>query len=79
MLSSRTLPMNWRMTPSPPLRVTAPSDAVRSPARMRSNVVFPVPFGPMSATLAPSPTRKVTSRRSRRPSAREKLTELTSR
>ena len=63
-VSSRTLPMNCRMTPSPPLRVTAPSDAVRSPASIRSSVVFPVPLGPMSATFAPSPTRNVTSRSS---------------
>ena len=66
-VSSRTLPMNWRITPRPPLRVTAPSDAVRSPARIRSRVVLPVPLGPIRATLAPSPTRKVTSRSSASP------------
>src|SRR5262245_19483195 len=41
----------------------------RSPATMRSNVVLPAPFGPTSATLAPSPTRKLTSANSCRPSA----------
>ena len=35
---------------------------------MRSSVVLPAPFGPTSATLAPSPTRNDTSAKSSRPS-----------
>src|SRR3954452_13156959 len=66
------------MTPSPPLRVTAPPWAARSPAMIRSRVVLPVPFGPTSATVAPSPTRRLTSSSSGLPSGREKRTALTS-
>ena len=62
--------MNWRMTPSPPERVTAPSCAAMSPAMIRVSVVLPVPLGPMRATLAPSPTRTETSL-SRRPAVRQ--------
>ena len=35
------LPMNWRITPSPPLRETEPLVGVRSPAMIRSRVVLP--------------------------------------
>ena len=42
--------MNWRITPSPPLRDTEPLVGVRSPAMIRSRVVFPEPFGPTRAT-----------------------------
>ena len=64
------LPMNWRITPSPPLRETEPLVGVRSPAMIRSSVVLPEPLGPTSATVAPSPTRKDTSSSSTRPSGR---------
>ncbi len=77
-VSSRTLPMNWRMTPRPPERVTAPSCAAMSPAMIRVSVVLPVPLGPMRATLAPSPTRTETSLSNGLPSGRLKETELTS-
>src|SRR5580765_7985853 len=77
--SSRTVPMNWRITPSPPERVTAPSWGARSPAMIRPSVVLPVPLGPIRATLAPSPTRSETSLSSGLPSGRTKLTELMSR
>jgi hypothetical protein len=51
--SSRTCPMNWRMIPSPPERVTtARREPGRSPAMIRISVVLPVPFGPMSAVRA---------------------------
>ena len=50
--------MNWRITPSPPARAIDPAAGASSPATMRSSVVLPAPFGPTSATLAPSPTRK---------------------
>ena len=60
--------MNWRMTPTPPVRATVPAAGGRSPAIMRSSVVLPVPFAPTSAVLAPSPTRKLTSSNSTRPS-----------
>ncbi len=69
-VSSRTEPMNWRITPSPPSLVTAPTCGVMSPATIRSSVVLPVPLAPTSATLAPSPTRNETSRNSSRPSGR---------
>ena len=45
---------------------------------IRVSVVLPVPLGPMSATLAPSPTRTETSFSSGLPSGRLKETELTS-
>ncbi len=61
-------PTIWRITPSPPERVTAPSCGTRSPVMIRSSVVLPAPFAPTSATFAPSPTRKETSSRSTRPS-----------
>ncbi len=70
MVSSRMLPTNCRITPSPPSRVTAPLSGARSPAMIRSNVVFPVPFGPINAAVAPSPTRKVTSSSKGLPSGR---------
>ena len=40
----------------------------RSPAMILVNVVFPDPFAPTSATLAPSPTRNVMSSSNTRPS-----------
>ena len=57
-----------RITPSPPVRVTAPACGTRSPVTIRSSVVFPAPLAPTSATLAPSPTRNETSSSSTRPS-----------
>jgi hypothetical protein len=62
------MPMNWRITPSPPERAMPPIGVGRSPATIRSSVVLPAPFGPTSATLAPSPTRNDTSANSSRPS-----------
>src|SRR5215813_2577683 len=53
-------------------------DTGKSPATMRSNVVLPAPFGPTSATFAPSPTRKLTSWKSTRPSGSTWLTAATS-
>src|SRR5260221_13540110 len=61
-------PMNWRMTPMPPLWVTEPACGVRSPATRRTSVVLPAPFGPISATVLPSPARNETSSSSTRPS-----------
>ena len=72
------VPMNWRMTPSPPLETTVPSCGWRSPATSRSSVVFPAPFGPTRAAVTPSPTRKLTSSSSVRPSGRTWLTCATS-
>ena len=66
--SSRSEPTNCRITPSPPLVVTAPACAVASPAMIRSRVVLPAPFAPTRATVAPSPTRNETSSNSARPS-----------
>jgi Tfp pilus assembly protein PilX len=66
--SSRTEPINWRITPSPPVIETAPLSGLMSPQIIRIKVVLPEPFGPINATLAPSPTRKFTSLRSKRPS-----------
>ena len=56
------------MTPTPPVRATAPEDGCRSPAIIRSSVVLPAPLAPTSAVFAPSPTRKLTSSKSTRPS-----------
>ena len=72
------MPMNWRITPSPPARATAPVRTGRSPATIRSSVVLPAPFGPTRATLAPSPTRNDTSAKSSRPSGRMCPTAATS-
>ncbi len=72
------VPMNWRMTPSPPLEAAVPSCGARSPATSRSSVVFPAPFGPTRAAVTPSPTRKLTSSSSVRPSGRTWLTCATS-
>src|SRR5262245_64803494 len=60
--------MNWRITPSPPLVVTVPDFGTTSPAIIRTSVVLPAPFGPTSATLAPSATRNETSANSTLPS-----------
>ena len=62
------VPMNWRMTPSPPVAVTVPDCGWRSPATSRSSVVLPAPFGPTRAAVIPSPMRKLTSSSSVRPS-----------
>ena len=62
--------MNWRITPSPPETIIDPLSCSRSPAIMRKSVVLPEPFAPISATFAPSPTRKETSLSSTRPSER---------
>ena len=61
-------PMNWRMTPSPPLAVTVPDCGAWSPAMSRISVVLPAPFGPTSAATEPSPTRNEASSSSTRPS-----------
>ena len=45
---------------------------------MRIKVVLPDPLGPISATLAPSPTRNETSFSNTRPSESEYSTALTS-
>ena len=78
LVSSRTDPMNWRITPRPPVIATAPSSGFKSPQIMRIKVVLPDPFGPISATLAPSPTRNETSFSNTRPSDNEYSTALTS-
>ena len=77
-VSSRTEPMNWRMTPSPPVRATEPASGSRSPAMIRSRVVLPAPFSPTSAARAPAPMRKDTSSSSTRPSGNVCRTPLTS-
>ena len=69
--SSPIMPMNWRITPSPPARAIAPLRTGRSPATILSSVVLPAPFGPTRATLAPSPTRNDTSAKSSRPSGQD--------
>ena len=63
-----TIPMNWRITPRPPERAITPDCTGISPATIRRRVVLPAPFGPISAILAPSPTRNETSANSTRPS-----------
>src|SRR5207247_6642020 len=45
---------------SRPSTATLPPDAVSSPMAMRSTVVLPQPEGPMSATISPSCTLKLT-------------------
>ena len=67
-----------RITPRPPLRVIAPACGMRSPVTIRSNVVFPAPLAPTSATFAPSPTRNDTSSSSTRPSGSSNRTPETS-
>ena len=69
--SSSTRPIIWSITPSPPDRDTVPSCGARSPATIRRSVVLPAPFGPTSATFAPSPTRRSTDVRSALPSGRK--------
>ena len=59
------------MTPMLPERDTAPSSALMSWQMMRNSVVLPVPFGPISAVLVPSETRKFTPFSSCRPSERK--------
>jgi len=56
------------MTASPPARVTLPEAGLSSPPMIRSKVVLPEPFAPISAAAAPSPTRKLTSSSRVRPS-----------
>ena len=75
---SRTEPMNWRITPSPPVIATVPSSGEISPQIMRISVVLPDPLGPISATFAPSPTRNETSLSNTRPSERAYSTPDTS-
>ena len=72
------VPMNWRMTPRPPVAVTVPDCGWRSPATSRSSVVLPAPFGPTRAAVIPSPMRKLTSSSSVRPSGSTWLTCATS-
>ena len=45
-----------------PRNTTSPAIAGSSPASVSSVVVFPAPFGPMSATTSPGSTRRSTSR-----------------
>jgi len=60
--------MNWLITARPPERLIDPDVGANSPVMMRIRVVLPAPFGPMRATLAPSPTRNCTSANNGRPS-----------
>jgi len=71
-------PTNWRMTPRPPLTATVPDCAAISPAMSRTSVVLPAPFGPTSAAVVPSPTRKQASASSSRPSGSAWLSRATS-
>ncbi|CAB5008806.1 unannotated protein [freshwater metagenome] len=75
---SRTVPINWRITPKPPEIATFPFSGAKSPEIILTSVVLPEPFGPISATLAPSPTRNETSFRSTRPSESEYSIPITS-
>src|SRR5215831_17283093 len=55
------MPRSWpQPLTSRPSTVTFPPDAVSSPMAMRSAVVLPQPEGPMSATISPSCTLKLT-------------------
>src|SRR5882757_7442948 len=56
-----TMPRSWpQPLTSRPSTVTLPPDAVSSPMAMRSAVVLPQPDGPMSDTISPSCTLKLT-------------------
>jgi hypothetical protein len=56
-----TMPRSWpQPLTSRPSTVTLPADAVSSPMAMRSAVVLPQPEGPMSETISPSRTVKLT-------------------
>src|SRR5665648_137101 len=75
--SSSIRPTVWRMMPRPPLCTTAPVWST-SPATIRSSVVLPAPFGPISAIRAPSPTRSWMPLSSGRPSGSTYPTSLIS-
>src|SRR3954447_26687597 len=56
-----TMPRSWpQPRTSRPSTVTLPAEAVSSPMAIRSAVVLPQPEGPMSATISPSCTLKLT-------------------
>ena len=56
-----TIPRSWPQPfTSRPSTVTLPADAVSRPMAMRSAVVLPQPDGPMSETISPSCTVKLT-------------------
>ena len=56
-----TMPRSWpQPLTSRPSTVTLPADAVSSPMAIRSAVVLPQPEGPMSETISPSCTVKLT-------------------
>ena len=56
-----TMPRSWpQPLTSRPSTVTLPPDAVSSPMAMRNAVVLPQPLGPISATISPSRTAKLT-------------------
>src|SRR3954447_22371525 len=74
----RPAPTIWRITPSPPLRVTTPACGTSSPVMILSSVVLPAPLAPTSATLAPSPTRNDTSSSRTLPSGSSYRTPATS-
>src|SRR5690242_9710823 len=48
---------------APSAASTSPASAFEIPARIESNVVFPAPFGPMTATSSPGPASRETPRR----------------
>src|SRR4029077_5169101 len=55
------MPRSWpQPRTSRPSTVTLPTDAVSSPMAIRSAVVLPQPEGPMSETISPSCTVKLT-------------------
>ena len=49
------LPMNWRITPSPPLRETEPLVGVRSPAMILQQGGLARPVGPDQGDRRPLP------------------------
>ena len=53
-----------------PRTVTAPASGSRIPARIESRVVFPAPFGPITASSSPGAAVNETSRSAARPSKR---------
>src|SRR5262249_27352446 len=59
--TGNSIPRSWpHPVPSRPSTVTFPPEAVSRPMAMRSAVVLPQPDGPMSETISPSRTLKLT-------------------
>ena len=63
----RQMASGLRPTSSTPVSVTEPASGASWPPTMLKHVVLPAPFGPISASISPAPSEKLTPSTARTP------------